>query len=258
MSQIHNAVRTQFGRHAEYYARSTVHSEGDTLDVIVDFAQPTGKERALDVATGTGFTAFAIAPKVARVVATDLTPEMLTKARELAQERELSNVEFQVAAAESLPFEAESFELVTCRIAPHHFQNVRDFLAETYRVLRPSGLFCMVDSVSPESERLIQWQNRVEKLRDASHVWAYPASQWREMIQRTGFKGEREAQTKNAEIQFSWWAQWEENSPERANQLRSTFEELSRVEGEVYALRREKDEFYFAWPMYGVKARKPG
>lgn len=177
MDQIHDAVRQQFSQHAKYYAQSKGHSEGETLEVLVDFAEPNGTEKALDIATGTGFTAFAFAPKVAHVIATDLTPAMLDQAKTLADERGLQNIGFQVAPAEALPFEAESFDLTTCRIAPHHFQDVPKFLSETYRVLRPRGLFCMVDSVCPESERLIEWQNRVEKMRDHSHVWGYPPSQ---------------------------------------------------------------------------------
>ena len=256
MSQTHNEVQTQFGKNPEYYAVSPVHAAGDTLAVIVEFAQPTGTERVLDIATGTGFAAFAVAPKVAHVTATDLTYEMLTKARELALGRGLSNVEFQVAAAESLPFAAESFDIVTCRIAPHHFQNVSAFLSESYRVLRPSGLLCMIDTVCPESERLIRWQNRVEKLRDNSHVWAYPPSQWRKMIQEAGFKIERETESKNAEIQFSWWTQRETKSPELVTQIRSAFEGLSVQESAIYDIRRDGDELYFAWPMYSVQARK--
>ena len=256
MSQIHDEVQSQFGNSPEYYAASPVHGEGDTLAVIAEFAQPTGAEHVLDIATGVGFAAFAVAPKVAHVTATDLTYEMLVKARELASERGMSNVEFQVAAAESLPFAAESFDVVTCRIAPHHFQDVRAFLSESYRVLRTSGLFCMIDTVCPESERLIQWQNRVEKLRDASHVWAYPPSHWRKMIGEVGFKIEKETQSKNAEIQFSWWTQRETKPPELVNQIRSAFEELSASESAVYDIRRDGDELYFAWPMYSVKARK--
>ena len=73
--------------------------------------------------------------------------------------------------------------------------------------MRPEGVFCMVDSVCPESERLIEWQNRVEKLRDASHVWSYAPSQWRELISQAGFTIKREANTPNAEMRFSWWSQ---------------------------------------------------
>ncbi len=256
MSQIHEEVQTQFGNSPEYYAASIVHGEGDTLAVIVEFAQPSETERVLDIATGTGFAAFAVAPKVAHVTATDLTYEMLAKARELAAERGMSNVEFQVAAAEALPFASGSFDIVTCRIAPHHFQDVPAFLSESYRVLRPSGLFCMIDTVCPESERLIRWQNRVEKLRDTSHVWAYPPSEWRKMIGEAGFKIERETQSKNAEIQFSWWTRRETKSEELVKQIRSAFEELSPSESAIYDIRRDGEELFFAWPMYSVQARK--
>ena len=82
----------------------------------------------MDIATGTGFTAFAFAPKVAYVVATDLTPEMVAKAAELAKEQAIENITFSVAAAESLPIATASLDLVTCRLAPHHFQDVPKFL----------------------------------------------------------------------------------------------------------------------------------
>ena len=84
MKSIHTTVRDQFSQHAEYYAQSSVHAKGDTLEVILNFADPKGTEKVLDIATGTGFTAFVLAPKVAHVVATDLTPEMVAKASELA------------------------------------------------------------------------------------------------------------------------------------------------------------------------------
>jgi ubiquinone/menaquinone biosynthesis C-methylase UbiE len=256
MEHIHARVRQQFSRHAVYYAQSKVHAEGETLGVIVELAEPKGTEKTLDIATGTGFTAFAMASKVAHVTATDLTPAMLEQAKKLARERGIKNVDFQVAAAEALPFAAEAFDLVTCRIAPHHFQDARRFLAESYRVLRKGRLFCMVDSVCPESERLIQWQNRVEKMRDASHVWAYPPSAWREMIRQSGFHIEKEAYTRNAEIQFSWWAAREGNSPELVKQIRVAFDELTPEEERCFAIRRDEGELYFAWPMYSVKARK--
>ena len=124
MKSIHTAVRDQFSQHADYYAQSSAHAEGDTLDVILEFADPKGTEQTLDIATGTGFTAFAFASKVSHVVATDLTPEMVAKAVELAQEHAIGNVAFSVAAAESLPFTTASLDLVTCRLAPHHFQDV--------------------------------------------------------------------------------------------------------------------------------------
>ena len=95
MDQIHDVVRQQFSQHAKYYAQSKVHSEGETLGVLVDFAEPSGTEKILDIATGTGFTAFAFAPKVAHVTATDLTPAMLDQAKTLANERGLQTSTFK-------------------------------------------------------------------------------------------------------------------------------------------------------------------
>ena len=257
MKSIHTAVRDQFSQHADYYAQSSVHAEGNTLNVLLDFADPKGTEQTLDIATGTGFTAFALAPKVAYVVATDLTPVMVGKAVELAQEQAIGNIAFSVAAAEALPFADASLDLVTCRLAPHHFQDVRAFLSEVHRVLRTDGLFCMTDSVSPESERLIAWQNRVETLRDNSHVYGYPPSQWNAMITDAGFSLERTAHARNAQMSFLWWVRPEKNPPEVVQEIRDAFAQLSPDEArEHYTVRPEGDDFYFSWPTYTVKARR--
>lgn len=257
MKSIHTSVREQFSQHAEYYAQSSAHAQGDTLDVILEFANPKGTEKTLDIATGTGFTAFALAPKVSHVIATDLTPEMVTKAYELAQEQAIQNVTFSVAAAETLPFATASFDLVTCRLAPHHFQNVPKFLSEVHRVLRTDGLFCLVDSVSPESEKLIAWQNRVEKLRDNSHVYGYPPSQWNEMITTSGFEIEETAHTRNAQMSFLWWVRPQQNPPETVQEIRDAFAQLHPDDAKkYYTFETAGDDFFFSWPMYAVKARQ--
>lgn len=257
MKSIHTAVREQFSQHTNYYAQSSAHAAGDTLDVILNFAEPKGTERTLDIATGTGFTAFKLAPKVAHVVATDLTPEMVAKAAELATEKAIKNVAFSVAAAESLPFADVSLDLVTCRIAPHHFRDVRAFLSEVHRVLRIDGLFCMVDSVTPESEKLIAWQNRVERMRDNSHVYGRPPSEWDAMIANTGFSLEKTVHVRNAQMSFLWWVRPEEKPPELVQEIRDAFAQLSPEEArEHYTVHPIGDDFYFSWPMYAVKARR--
>ena len=96
----------------------------------------------LDVATGAGHTALAFAPHVAKVTATDITEEMLAQAKKLAASRGLGNVKTVPAKAEDLPFPDMSFDLVTCRLAAHHFADVAAFAAEAFRVLipeRPAG-----------------------------------------------------------------------------------------------------------------------
>ena len=93
--------------------------------------------QALDIATGAGHTAAAFAPHVARVIASDLTEEMLQEAAKLAAAKGFANMETARADAEALPFEDARFDLVTCRIAAHHFPDVPTFVAEVWRVLKP-------------------------------------------------------------------------------------------------------------------------
>ena len=114
-------VQEQFGTHAVAYATSKVHAKGASLARLVELTQPRSDWHVLDVATAAGHTAFAFAPHVAQVVATDLTLQMLTLARGIAQERTMTNVRFGVADAEALPFDDDAFDLVTCRIAPITF-----------------------------------------------------------------------------------------------------------------------------------------
>src|SRR6185437_1049700 len=100
---------------------SAVHASGPSLARLVALV-PTQREwSALDVATGAGHTALAFAPLVARVVASDITDEMLAQAAKLATARRLTNVETAHAEAGELAFPEASFDLVTCRLAAHHF-----------------------------------------------------------------------------------------------------------------------------------------
>src|SRR6266849_4178603 len=70
-------VQEQFGATAAHYLTSKPHAKGKSLERLVELVQPQPAWRALDVATGAGHTAYAFAPHVARVWATDITEEML-------------------------------------------------------------------------------------------------------------------------------------------------------------------------------------
>ncbi len=135
-------VRAVFGERAATYTTSASHTDPDVLARVVELARPQGGWTALDVATGTGHTAFALAPHVRHVVGVDLTPEMLSEARRLQADNGLDNVSFAVADAHRLSFADGAFDLVTARRAPHHFADIEGALAEMRRVLRtrrPAG-----------------------------------------------------------------------------------------------------------------------
>ena len=103
-------VQQQFGANAAFYATSTVHAKGYSLTRLVELTQPQPSWQVLDIATAAGHTAFVFAPHVAQVIATDLTPEMLTVAANLAEEKRITNVTFEPADAEQLPFPDGQFD----------------------------------------------------------------------------------------------------------------------------------------------------
>jgi ubiquinone/menaquinone biosynthesis C-methylase UbiE len=178
--------RERYGRLAQGYVESATHAKGADLDRLIEAVAPRADWVALDVATGGGHTALKLAPHVARVVATDLTPAMLAAARDFIRGQGAGNVDFQPADAESLPFEPASFDLVTCRIAAHHFPDCARFVAEGARVLRPGGVLWVQDHVLSEDAETARFTDGFEKLRDPSHHRAFPQSEWRTMFEAAG------------------------------------------------------------------------
>jgi ubiquinone/menaquinone biosynthesis C-methylase UbiE/catechol 2,3-dioxygenase-like lactoylglutathione lyase family enzyme len=183
---IKQRVRASFGRAAEAYVTSPSHASGDDLARLVELAAPAGDDFALDVSTGGGHAALAIARSAGRVVASDLTPRILAAARRFIAEQGVANVEFVVADAERLPFLDETFSLVTVRIAPHHYADVPRAVREMARVLRPGGRLIMIDNIAPEDDALDALANAWEKRRDPSHVREYKASEWRGFLETAG------------------------------------------------------------------------
>jgi ubiquinone/menaquinone biosynthesis C-methylase UbiE len=175
-------VQDYFSRTAESYVASFSHRSGDDLQRLIELGEWNPKLTALDIATGGGHTALAIAPFVAQITVTDLTPRMLEKAREYLLAQGVTNAHFQVADAEQLPFSPESFDRVTCRIAPHHFPDLSQFVAEVARVLKTGGLFLLIDCMAPSDEELDIFDNTIEKWRDPSHGRSCTAEEWQALL----------------------------------------------------------------------------
>lgn len=182
-------VKRQFGDNAENYANSAGHARGADLEIVYNMLSPNSRWHVLDIATGAGHTAAMVAPAVSRVTAVDLAPEMIDQALKLFAAKQIENACAQVGDVENLSsFEDESFDAVTCRIAPHHFISIESAIDEIARVLRPRGVFVLEDSCAPEDAQLDSFINEVEKMRDPTHVRAYSESEWRRMLKAAGFK----------------------------------------------------------------------
>jgi ubiquinone/menaquinone biosynthesis C-methylase UbiE len=197
-------VQKKFGEAAADYAASTVHAKGESLARLVALVQPQPSWRVLDVATGAGHTALAFALLVSKVTASDITDQMLAEAKRLAGERGLGNVKTARAKAEDLPFPDMSFDLVTCRLAAHHFDKPRAFVAEAFRVLLPGGILALVDNISPDEHKLARAYNDFEKLRDPSHGRCLGLAEWTTLLADTGFTVEYREHM-DQPIEFAPW-----------------------------------------------------
>src|SRR6202158_1200403 len=194
----------QFGKNAAGYLTSTPHALGKSLEKLVAFTAPQKPWRALDIATGAGHVAYAFAPHVERVWATDITQEMLDLVKAEAAKRGLANLRTTYAKAEALPFEDASFDLVPCRIAPHHFDSIADFLDQVRRVLKPKGQFAVVDNVVPDGS-VGDYVNAFERFRDPSHLRAWTMDEWRAALKSHGFSIAHEEQLYK-QMEFKSWA----------------------------------------------------
>jgi ubiquinone/menaquinone biosynthesis C-methylase UbiE len=197
-------VQEQFGKTAAHYLTSKPHAQGKSLERLVALTAPQKDWRMLDVATGGGHVAYAFAPHVARVWATDITQEMIDQVKAEAVKRGLANIRTAYAKAEALPFDDGSFDLVTCRIAPHHFDSIPEFLAEVHRVLKPGAILALVDNVVPAGSTG-DYINAFERLRDPSHLRAWTMAEWRAALMAAGLAASHEEQIYKT-MEFKSWA----------------------------------------------------
>ena len=178
----------QFGRQAHFYTQSLTHSSGESLQVVQEWAARGRYKRAVDIGTGTGFTAFAVAPYTDDIVAADITPAMLGETRSLAGQRGVTNLGYALAAAEALPFADGSLDLLTCRIAAHHFLDLGKAVAEWHRVLAPEAVLIMADTTATEDAPTAVWMNDIEERRDPSHIHNMSPSEWLTFLEANGFQ----------------------------------------------------------------------
>jgi SAM-dependent methyltransferase len=154
---------------AQAFRASPTHREGPDLDLVVELCEPGDAVKVLDVATGGGHVARRLREEGCTVVTVDPAPGMGAEV---------------IARAEDLPFADGSFDVVTCRIAPHHFDDVRAAVAEMARV---SQRLVVVEDNLFLDERV----EEAERLRDPTHVRCYSEDEWKELLIDAGLEVER-------------------------------------------------------------------
>ena len=186
-----------WSQRADAFRESPTHREGPDLDLLVEWCEPGHDVKVLDVATGGGHVARRLREEGCTVITVDPAPGMRPDV---------------VAPAEELPFADGSFDVVTCRIAAHHFQDVRRAVAEMARVSR--RLLVIEDNVF-RGEHV----EEAELLRDPTHVRSYSEEEWKEMVTAAGFEVEQVEQVARRQSADAWLERVE-TPPETAARIR--------------------------------------
>jgi SAM-dependent methyltransferase len=159
-------VTDVWSERADAFRASPTHKEGPDLELLVEWCEPGEGVQALDVATGGGHVARRLREAGAKVVSVDPAPGMQPTV---------------VAPAEHLPFADGSFDVVACRIAAHHFDDVRAAVRELARVSRDRVV--VEDNVFTSEE-----VEEAERLRDPTHVRCYSEDEWRGFFAEAGLE----------------------------------------------------------------------
>jgi SAM-dependent methyltransferase len=158
-----------WSQRADAFRESPTHREGPDLDLMVEWCEPGPEVKVLDVATGGGHVARRLREEGCTVVTVDPAPGMKADV---------------LAPADHLPFEDGSFDVVTCRIAAHHFPDIAAAVAEMARV---SNRLLVIEDNLYRGEHV----EEAERLRDPTHIRCYGEDEWKELVTAAGFDVEQ-------------------------------------------------------------------
>jgi ubiquinone/menaquinone biosynthesis C-methylase UbiE len=256
LDPIQQAARDQFQRQSANYGKS--HILANTDDVVSALAgiEAAPGSTALDVATGGGHTAVCLAARGFSVTATDISQAMLESASKLAAERGFS-IDTRLHEAEKFPYPDESFDLVTCRVAAHHFSDRDAFMHEVARVLKCGGHFLLIDGSVPDGESdAEEWIHQVEKLRDPSHGRFLSPSAWTALCERHGLRLLRCETAPFKQPDLDWYFQTAGTTPENRKKVQDLVCNAPDSARKVFRIAEENGKTVWWWPRLSLVAQK--
>jgi ubiquinone/menaquinone biosynthesis C-methylase UbiE len=229
-------VRARFGATAERVAEHAQEQVETVRDQLRSFVRPRGDERALDVGTGAGTLALALAPLVREVVGVDVVTELLERARANAP----ANVTFVEGDATHLPFGSGSFDLSCTRRTLHHIARPERAVAELARITASGGRVFVDDQIAPVDPLAALELDRFERARDPSHTRTLPDIDFRHLFEANGLVLlQTRVQTHRRELDYYLGlAGCEGEAAQRVKQLSPGGPEAYVLESAWYLLRK--------------------
>jgi ubiquinone/menaquinone biosynthesis C-methylase UbiE len=248
-----DAILDQFTRQAVPFATAPSIRDEAALRTVVEFSGCGPNDTVLDVACGPGILACAFAKVARHVTGIDLTPAMLERARALQAEQGLKNVTWKQGDVLPLPFSDASFTLVVSRFAFHHLLEPGSVLTEMRRVCAPGGTVMVIDS-APAPEKAAAF-NRVEVLRDPSHVRALPLAEHLALFAAAGLPEPRQTFYR-LQTDIEGLLSRSFPNPGDADRIRAIYEASVADDALDMATRRDGETVRLAFPVAVFAARR--
>jgi len=256
LDAVQQAAQEQFARRSHRYGHGHILENVEDVRAAIEPLQLAPGSRVLDVATGAGHTGLFLASLGHDVTLTDLAAPMLERAKEAATRRGLK-VQTRQHPADQFPYAGASFDLVTCRVAPHHFSSPESFIHETARVLKRGGHFLLIDgSVEDDQSEAEEWLHVVEKLRDPSHHRFLTPREWRRLCEGAGLKVLQTTLTPFKQPDLNWYFETAATLPENRKKVLELIAHAPQSARDLFRLGEEDDKIVWWWQRLTLVARK--
>jgi ubiquinone/menaquinone biosynthesis C-methylase UbiE len=186
--QQKDLIRARFTRTAEAFGDYAATYRGRFAESLARLVGAGRADLVVDIACGPGTLALRFAPQVRRVYALDLTPAMLSRARQTAAKDLLANIEFTLGDAQALTFPDCSLDIAVTSYSLHHIPNPVRVVGEMARVVKPGGRVGIIDIFAPEDPKAAALANRIEKTRDPSHTRTLAKSELAQLLSDAGLR----------------------------------------------------------------------
>lgn len=186
--QQKNLIRARFTRTAEVFGDYAVSYRVRFAESLMRLVRAGKGDLVIDLACGPGTLALRFASQVRRVYGLDLTPAMLSRARQSAANEGLVNLDFAIGDAQNLPFTDDSLDIAVTSYSLHHMPDPARVVREMARVVKPGGRVGIIDISASEDPTAAALSNRIEKTRDPSHTRTLAKSELAQLLSDAGLR----------------------------------------------------------------------
>lgn len=255
MDDNRREVLERFSRQADRFERrgSTVANREYVL-WAASLIEASPQALGLDVAGGTGLLARTVAARVKSVIVLDYTPAMLAQGRSAAAAAGTTNVTFLRGDAKHLPFPDRSFDIVMTRFSLHHIPDPQDVIAEMKRVAATHGQVAVTDLVTVDTPAAAQEHNRLERLRDPSHVRAFSRGGLERLLAEAGLSLVR-SDLRHQEIDLEEWLALTQPSAQVCGEIRRALQDELQGGPHTGMLPLRRDRLMFTQIAVALLAR---